>query len=151
MHSRAIQCKQAACTAILRKLGKGHQRNMCAYLTGIPCLSCSAWAENMAKAWLPYANIWENFKGLILRCESKFFQVKSLVLIHSVCPCKSYVPKCFQTPHKLDYYLFNYRILMKEGPWAVHLTLGKDWGMGRYSRYQYRVEEPTPTVIHGNF
>ena len=27
----------------------------------------------------------------------------------------------------------------KEGPWAVHLTLGQDWGMGRYSRYQHRV------------
>ena len=32
-----------------------------------------------------------------------------------------------------------YCTLAKEGPWAVHLTLGQDWGMGRYSRYQYRV------------
>ena len=31
-----------------------------------------------------------------------------------------------------------YRTLAKEGPWAVHLTLGLDWGIGRYSRYQYR-------------
>ena len=23
-----------------------------------------------------------------------------------------------------------YRTLAKEGPWAVHLTLGQDWGMG---------------------
>ena len=34
----------------------------------------------------------------------------------------------------------TYRTLVKEGPWAVHLTLGQDdWGMGRYSRYQYRI------------
>ena len=39
------------------------QRNMCACLTGIPRLSCSAWAENIANTWLPYTNIWENFKG----------------------------------------------------------------------------------------
>ena len=38
MHSRAIQCKQAACTPILRKSGNGRQRNMCACLTGIPQL-----------------------------------------------------------------------------------------------------------------
>ena len=25
-----------------------------------------------------------------------------------------------------------YRTLAKEGPWAVHLTLSQDWGMGRY-------------------
>ena len=31
---------------------------------------------------------------------------------------------------------FHCRTLAKEGPWAVHLTLGLDWGMGRYSRYQ---------------
>ena len=40
------------------------------------CFSRSAWAENIANAWLPYTNIWENFKELavtlILRCESKF-------------------------------------------------------------------------------
>ena len=48
---------------------------------------------------------------LILRCESKFFQVKSLVSTHSACPCKNYPPKCSLTPHELDYliiYLFNY-------------------------------------------
>ena len=28
-----------------------------------------------------------------------------------------------------------YRTLAKGGPWAVHLTLGQDWGVGRYSRY----------------
>ena len=32
-----------------------------------------------------------------------------------------------------------YRTLAKEGPWSVHLTLGQNWGVGRYSRYQYRV------------
>ena len=41
---------------------------------------------------------------LILRRESKFFQVKSLVLTHSACPCKNYVPKYSQTAHELDYF-----------------------------------------------
>ena len=44
---------------------------------------------------------------LILRRESKFFQVKSLVSTHSACPCKNYPPKCSQTPHELIR-LFNY-------------------------------------------
>ena len=26
----------------------------------------------------------------------------------------------------------KYRTLAKEGPWAVHLTLDQDWGMGQY-------------------
>ena len=43
----------------------------------------------------------------IQRRESKFFQVKSLVSIHSACPCKNYLPKYSQTPYELDY-LFNY-------------------------------------------
>ena len=38
-----------------------------------------------------------------------------------------------------DIYIYIYRTLAKEGPWAVHLTLGQDWGMGQYSRYQYHV------------
>ena len=28
----------------------------------------------------------------------------------------------------------NYRRLAKEGPWAVHLTLGSEWGVGGHSR-----------------
>ena len=24
--------------------------------------------------------------------------------------------------------IYEYRIIAKEGPWAVHLTLGSDWG-----------------------
>ena len=43
---------------------------------------------------------------LILRRESKFFQVKSLVLTHSAFPCKNDPSKCSQPPHELDY-LFN--------------------------------------------
>ena len=34
-------------------------------------------------------------------------------------------------------YICNYRTLVKEGPWMVHLTLGQNWGMGRYSKHQY--------------
>ena len=63
MHSRVIQCKQAAYTAILSKSGKGSQRNMYAWMKDIPRFSCSAWAENSANAWLPYTNIWEASKA----------------------------------------------------------------------------------------
>ena len=41
MHSRAIQCKQAAYTSILTKVGNGRH------------LDVRAWAENIANAWLP--------------------------------------------------------------------------------------------------
>ena len=43
--------------------------------------------------------------------------------------------------------LSTYRALAKEGPWAVHLTLGQDWGMGRYSRYQYRIYTQKSTQV----
>jgi hypothetical protein len=48
-----------------------------------------------------------------LRRQSKFFQVKSLVLIHSACRCKNYVPKCSQFPHELINYFYlvgNYKL-----------------------------------------
>ena len=33
--------------------------------------------------------------------------------------------------HKIGSDSYNYyRTLVKEGPWAVHLTLGQDWGVG---------------------
>ena len=64
-------------------------------MKGIPCFSRSAWMENVASARLPYTNIWENFKGRNFIS----FKVKSLVSIHSACPCKNYVPKYSQTPH----------------------------------------------------
>ena len=86
MHRRATQCKQAAYSPFLSKLGKGRQRNMCACLMGIPR---NAWAENIANLWLPCTNIsWklQSAITLIQKCESKFFKVKSLVLTHSACP-----------------------------------------------------------------
>ena len=30
-----------------------------------------------------------------------------------------------------------YRTFAKKGPWAVHLKLDLDWGMGRYLKYHY--------------
>ena len=30
--------------------------------------------------------------------------------------------------------MYMYHRLAKEGPWAVHLTLGSDWGVGGHSR-----------------
>ena len=53
MLSRDIQCKQAPYTPILTKVGKGRHVCVCARLTGIPRFSRSAWAENIANAWLP--------------------------------------------------------------------------------------------------
>ena len=32
--------------------------------------------------------------------------------------------------------LLIYRSLEKKGPWAVHLTLGSNWGVGQHSSYQ---------------
>ena len=93
-------------TPILAKVGKG--RHVCVRVpNGDSPFSRSAWVENIANAWLPCTNM---VKGSIQKRESKFFQVKSLVSIHSACPCKNYVPKYSQTPHELDYliiYLFN--------------------------------------------
>ena len=45
MHSRAIQCKQAAYTSILTKVGNGRH------------LAVRAWAKNIANAWLPIDNL----------------------------------------------------------------------------------------------
>ena len=37
--------------------------------------------------------------------------------------------------HSGDYllYMYMYRRLAKVGPWAVHFTLGSDWGVGGHS------------------
>ena len=40
----------------------------------------------------------------ILRCESKFFQVKFLGLIHCACRYKNYVLKCSQKLHELFFF-----------------------------------------------
>ena len=49
MHSRAIQCKQAAYISILIEVGNGRHVNVRAW----PRPSRGAWAENFANAWLP--------------------------------------------------------------------------------------------------
>ena len=43
---------------------------------------------------------------LILRCESEFGPVKPIVLIHSACPCKSYVPQILHELHYQTFFLF---------------------------------------------
>ena len=82
MHSRAIQCKQAACTSILIKVGNGRHVNVRAWprpsrsawaeniangrhvnVRAWPRPSRSAWAENIANAWLPIQTYRGNFKG----------------------------------------------------------------------------------------
>ena len=45
---------------------------------------------------------------LILRRESKFPKVKSLVLTHSACPCKNYLPKYSPTPQTLINYINSF-------------------------------------------
>ena len=46
---------------------------------------------------------------LILRCESKFSKVKSLISIHSACPCKNYLLKCSQILNAHVMNLLSYR------------------------------------------
>ena len=43
-----------------QKVGKAHH----VYMRAKPRPSRSAWAENIANAWLPCINIWGNFKWL---------------------------------------------------------------------------------------
>ena len=59
MLSRAIQCKQTAYIPILTKLGKGRHISVRAW----PRPSRSAWAENIANAWLPIQTYGETSKG----------------------------------------------------------------------------------------
>ena len=40
---------------------------------------------------------------------------------------------------------YYYHTLAKEGSWAVHLTLGQDWGMGRYLDVKERPDK-LPTL-----
>ena len=47
---------------------------------------------------------------LILRCESKFPKVKSLVSTHSACPCEYYALWCSQSPRELFFYIFFYLV-----------------------------------------
>ena len=97
MHGRAIQCKHTPYGAVLSKSDKGSHVHMCACMTGIPRFVCSAWVENIANAWLPCTNIWEN----LIKGVNQTSPWSSLVLIHSACPYKNYAPKCSQFPHKL--------------------------------------------------
>ena len=53
---RPMQSKQAA---IWIKVGKGCH----IYARTWPRPLRSTWAENITNAWLPYINIWDNFKG----------------------------------------------------------------------------------------
>ena len=80
MHSRAIQCKQAAYTPILIKVGNGHHVYVRARVApplilikvgndrhvnvrARPRPSRSAWAENIANAWLPIQTYGITSKG----------------------------------------------------------------------------------------
>ena len=69
---------------------------------------------------------------LILRRESKVFQVKSLVLTHSACPCKNFLPKCSQTPRELIY-----RISLINRPGVYLLTEFFDPALNRGRRLMF--------------
>ena len=86
---------------ILSIVGKGRH----VYVRARPRPSRSAWAENIANAWLPHMGELQRAITLILRRESKFPKVKSLVSTHSACPCKRYLPKCSPTPQTLINYI----------------------------------------------
>ena len=95
MHSRAIQCKQAAYTSILTKVGNGRH------------VDVRAWAENITNAWLPIQMYGATSRAvtLILRYESKFPKIKSVVSTHSAYPCKNYLPRRSQPPCELIYFV----------------------------------------------
>ena len=59
MHIRVIQCKQAAYTSILPKVGNGCHLHVRAWSRP----SRSAWAENIANAWLPIQTYGLTLKG----------------------------------------------------------------------------------------
>ena len=85
MHSRALQCKEAAYIYVnLTKMGNGCRVDVHAW----PHPSRSAWAENIANAWLPIQTYGITSKGhnFNSRCESN---VISLVSTHCACPCKN--------------------------------------------------------------
>ena len=97
MYSRAIQCKQATCTPILSKSGKGCQCSMYACLTGIPHLSPSVWAEKNYKCMASlykHMGILQRAITLILRSESKFLKVKSpfCAPMQKLCPLVLPIP-----------------------------------------------------------
>ena len=87
-----------------QKVGKGRH----VYVRASPRPSRSAWAETLQTHGFPVQTYGKLQRAVtsFLRCESKFFQVKSLVSTHSACPCKSYVPRCSQIPHELHYLSF---------------------------------------------
>ena len=64
-----------------------------------------AWAENIVNAL-------SRAVTLILRCESKFPKVKSLVSTHSACPCKNCLPKGSQTLINYLNLFFFYLVLV---------------------------------------
>ena len=59
MHSRAIQCKQAAYTSISTKMGNGRHVDVRAW----PRPSRSAWVGYIANAWLPIQTYGITSKG----------------------------------------------------------------------------------------
>ena len=92
-----------------QKMGNGRNVDVRAW----PRPSCSARVENITNAWLPCTNMgkFQRAVTLILRCESKFPLIKSLLVsTHSTCPCKNYVPKYSQILNVLD---INYQISKK--------------------------------------
>ena len=63
---------------------------------------CIIWNQNIASLYKHMGKL-QSAITLIQWCESKISTVKYQVLIHSVCPCKNFAPKCSQTPDKLDW------------------------------------------------
>ena len=87
----AIQCKQAPYTPILITLDKV-VTSMCAHG---PTHQVACGRKTLQMHGFPMQT-YGSFKRaitLILRCESKFLKVKSIVSTHSGCPCKNYTPK----------------------------------------------------------
>ena len=96
MHSRAIQSKQTPISKIF--LNNAHHGYSPFFMGGKHCKCMASLYKHMGKV--------QRAITLILRHESKFPKVKSLVSTHSACPCKKYLPRCSQFPHELLYFVF---------------------------------------------
>ena len=90
--------------------------------------------QTIAWSFMPDALLFLVFSGL--------FQ---LIFRVNICTCVS-----GQHCNSCKYY-FIYRTLAIEGPWAVHLTMGQDWGMDQYSRYQYRIWTRKSAQVHVSY
>jgi hypothetical protein len=100
VHCIAIQCKQAPHTPILSKSGKGRHVYVRARSPAHHVARGRKHCKCMASLYKHMGEL-QSAITLILRRESKFLKVRSLVSTHSACPCKNYAPSAPNSPREL--------------------------------------------------